>query len=308
MLPLTLLLPSLFITTTTAADPPPVKPFDCGTDTAHAPDSFLEAIQALHNGSPSGGSPASRARSLNLLPRAPTTGPITVDTVFHIVATDDTKDDISNDMPSLQLDVLNEAYSPHDIHFNLLNITWTTNSLWATGAGGDADRAMKRALRQCSYSTLNIYFQTSLAGGVLGRCTLPSSLGASPGSVPRDTYFSDGCNVNANTMPGGLLAGYNKGKTVVHETGHWLGLLHTFEGFDCEGPGGYIEDTPPEKESTEGCPRGKKTCPGVLDGEGKEVEDPIWNFMDHSWDECYEGFSEGQVRKVRELWGLRGGG
>ena len=31
------------------------------------------------------------------------------------------------------------------------------------------------------------------------------------------------------SFPNGPYNGYNLGNTVVHEVGHWMGLLHTFE-------------------------------------------------------------------------------
>lgn len=39
-------------------------------------------------------------------------------------------------------------------------------------------------------------------------------------------------------MPGGTAYGgaYGLGMSAVHETGHWLGLLHTFQG-GCASPG-----------------------------------------------------------------------
>jgi len=178
----------------------------------------------------------------------------------------------TNAMPIAQLDALNKAYSPYDITFNLINATWNTNDAWAIGAKADDD-AMKKTLRQGTYDTLNLYFQTDLAGGVLGRCTLPSSI-ASNKADPA-TYFNDGCNVNANTMPSGSMAGYNSGMTAVHEKSHWMGLLHTFEGYSCEGPGDYIDDPPVESTATDGCPvePRKKSCANQKEGEW----DPIHN-------------------------------
>jgi hypothetical protein len=279
-----------------AAASEPHKSFDCGTDTSHASDDFLKTIQALH-GKPNTGSPAARAA---LAARDAPSGPIAVDAVFHIVATAAKKSTITNDMPSAQLDALNQAYKPHDISFNLINVTWTTNDAWAVG-DKPADDAMKKALRQGSYDTLNLYFQTDLSGGVLGRCTLPSSMGQ---NKPDPTvYYNDGCNINANTMPKGAMNGYNAGKTAVHETGHWMGLLHTFEGNSCDGPGDYIDDTPVESTATDGCPTSpaKRSCPNQ---QKANEADPIHNYMDYSIDSCYEGFTDLQVQRMRNMWGM----
>ena len=57
-------------------------------------------------------------------------------------------------------------------------------------------------------------------------------------------------------MPIGGLEGYQEGKTAVHEVGHWFGLLHTFQDESCEAtdPGDFVDDTPQESVSTDGCP------------------------------------------------------
>lgn len=280
-----------------AADQPSrPKTFDCGTDTAHASDDFIKSVEALH-GKQNSGSHAARAA---LIARDTPSGPIAIDAVFHIVATTAKKDIITNDMPNAQLDALNKAYKPYDISFNLINVTWTTNDQWAVGAKPDDD-AMKKALRQGSYDTLNLYFQTDLTGGILGRCTLPSSMGQN--KPDPSTYYNDGCNVNGNTMPNGPMAGYNQGMTAVHETGHWMGLLHTFEGYSCDGPGDYIDDTPVESTATDGCPTSpaKKSCPNQ---QKADESDPIHNYMDYSIDSCYEGFTDLQVQRMRNMWGM----
>jgi hypothetical protein len=279
-----------------AAASDPSKPFDCGTDTSHASDDFLKTLQELHGGAKGGSNSAHAA----LLARDGTTGPIAIDAVFHVVSTTAKKSTITNDMPSAQLDALNEAYKPYDISFNLINVSWTTNDAWAAG-DKPADDEMKKALRQGTYNTLNLYFQTDLIGGVLGRCTLPSSMGQ---NKPDPTvYYNDGCNINANTMPNGAMNGYNAGKTAVHETGHWMGLLHTFEGYSCDGPGDYIDDTPVEMTATDGCPTApaKKSCPAQ---QKSNESDPIHNYMDYSIDSCYEGFTDLQVARMRNMWGM----
>jgi len=79
---------------------------------------------------------------------------------------------------------------------------------------------------------------------------------------------------------------YEEGDTCIHEGGHSLGLLHTFEG-GCEG-GDKVSDTDPEKFPSYEC----------VDQHSCEGHDPIYNFMDYSPDSCMQGFTEMQKRRL----------
>jgi Pregnancy-associated plasma protein-A len=82
---------------------------------------------------------------------------------------------------------------------------------------------------------------------------------------------------------------FNEGKTLTHETGHWLGLYHPFEG-GCSPPGDLVDDTPPQGTPTSGCPVGKDTCPGG-------GVDSVHNYMDYSYDSCMNQFTRGQTTR-----------
>jgi hypothetical protein len=275
--------------------------FDCGTNQDHASNDLLETVKVLHDDNKSG-SPGAKLRARALRARQAAAGPIVIPIVFHIVSSVASANNILPTMLQAQVDALNRMYNPIGFAFTLVDTTWTTNDAWAVGAGEAMDE-MKRALRRGTYSTLNIYFQSDLEGSILGKCSMPSQLGARTPAAAVDpaAYFDDGCSVNSGTMPGGPIFGYDQGMTAAHETGHWLGLFHTFEGYSCGGDGDFIADTPAQSESTDGCPAGpppKDSCPGLPGA------DAVHNVMDYSTDACYTGFSPQQVERMRSMWAL----
>ena len=274
-----------------------IKHFTCGTRVRHGSEHFsatLDKLQKAQKAQKAHGKHGGTRRpgALNVRQTVPT--PIAIPTYFHVVQSTAKAGTITDAMAADQAAALNKAYNPYGISFNLLGTDYTTNDAWAVAAGPDMDAA-KAALRKGTYSTLNIYFHTDFAGGNLGTCSLPSTV--PPGSDP-SLYASDGCNVNAATMPNGSMLGYNLGGTAIHETGHWLGLLHTFEGYTCDGPGDYIDDTPAQSVSTNGCPAkpAKDSCPS------QTGVDPIHNYMDYSTDACYEGFTPLQIQRIGNMW------
>ncbi len=120
----------------------------------------------------------------------------------------------------------------------------------------------------------------------LGIATFPWDYAGSP--------KIDGIRVNYASLPGGSIANYNEGKTATHEAGHWFGLYHTFQG-GCTSPNDEVADTPAQGSSTNGCPEGRDSCslPGL---------DPIHNYMDYSYDSCYNQFSPDQSSRISQMW------
>lgn len=97
--------------------------------------------------------------------------------------------------------------------------------------------------------------------------------------------------IHPETMPGGSYSNLNLGDTLVHEMGHYLGLLHTFSsksGTCSEETDDKVDDTPIEASPNYGC-SARDSCSGFSGG------DPIWSFMDYTKDACMTRFSPGQV-------------
>jgi len=159
---------------------------------------------------------------------------------------------------------------------------------------------MKTALRRGGYRDLNLYFLSDLGGGLLGFCYFPVD---NP-TVKQLTL--DGCINLAGSLPGGETPRYNLGGTAAHESGHWFGLFHVFQGSaNCSGKGDYVSDTAIQSVATRGmysvfylssyggvvvpdtnilmlgCPIGQDSCPN------KPGLDNIHNIMDYSTDICY---------------------
>jgi hypothetical protein len=189
-----------------------------------------------------------------------------------------------------QIDVLNRTFAGTGFTFRLAGTTRTDNAAWFyAGSSGNDAKAMKAALHQGGPETLNFYSTT--AADFLGWAYLPDIV-----TKPGQAYL-DGIVIDWESLPGvsATYAGkYDEGKTATHETGHWLNLEHTFYGA-CNAKGDFVEDTPPERTPTSGCPVGKDTCPAP-------GLDPIHNYMDYSFDSCYSDFTPGQIQRMRDAW------
>ena len=83
------------------------------------------------------------------------------------------------------------------------------------------------------------------------------------------------------------------GRTLTHEVGHYLGLLHPFH-FGCSQQGDGIADTPPVASANFGCNLNRNSC-----SETPDRPDQIENYMDYSDDNCTNMFSNGQRNVMR---------
>lgn len=87
-----------------------------------------------------------------------------------------------------------------------------------------------------------------------------------------------------------LMSDYNLGRTLTHEAGHYLGLLHLWGNGDCE-TNDYCEDTPPVAAHNSGCP---SAYPSSCFGGIALIE----NYMDYTADKCMNMFTHDQVERM----------
>ncbi len=198
---------------------------------------------------------------------------------MHIVRSNTGQWDVTQQQIDDQITVLNDAFANTNFQFVLSSVDRTNNTNWSTNTSFEDQ--MKSALAISPATTLNFY-TGNLGGGLLGYASFPSF-------YDEDDYLH-GVVCLYSSLPGGTAFPYNEGDTGTHEVGHYLGLLHTFQG-GCFGNGDFVADTPPEGSPTFGCPIGKDTCAGG-------GPDPIFNFMDYSDDACMNEFTQGQSDRM----------
>ena len=104
----------------------------------------------------------------------------------------------------------------------------------------------------------------------------------------------------------GVGTSVSDGRTLTHEVGHCLNLLHTFQsgcGSNCSSSGDRVCDTPPSDFATYGCSQGQNTCSNDDSGSGSpfstDVVDQIENYM--SYDDCQNMFSAGQRDRMHAV-------
>jgi hypothetical protein len=199
---------------------------------------------------------------------------------FHVMRDAKGHGNVTNRQIARQVTVLNRDYSSLGFSFKLMSISRHNNTAWHH----DRKSAHYRAVtRRGGANALNVWL---VDFSYLGIATFPWDY--------RQKRAVDGIRVHYDSLPGGSIIHFNLGGTATHETGHWLGLYHTFQG-GCTNTNDQISDTPAESSPTTGCPATRDSCPA-------NGTDPIHNYMDYSWDSCYEEFTAGQSARAHKMW------
>ncbi len=224
-----------------------------------------------------------------------------------------------------QLNVLNEDFSAQNANFNQTPSQWTSvignpdiqfclatvdpsgnpsngvtrHNLTVTGSDINNSN-IEEEIKPPTTWNANIYYNiwtlpipgTTANGGTVGYAYLPSNfaIGSDFDGTVIDWRWFGG--------PGFGQSGY---KTLTHETGHYLGLPHTFNDTDCNGDDN-IDDTPNISAATASLipglscsnnnfPAGPSSCGN---------EHMYVNYMDYvNSDYCYTSFTAGQIAVMR---------
>ena len=212
----------------------------------------------------------------------------TIPVYVHVITDTGGTGAISDSQITAQIAELNEDYAGGEsgeaadtgFTFTLAGTDTYANDNWFNGGGANAMRSQTRLGGADALNIWTVNFE------YLGIATFPWDYASQP--------QLDGIRVLWTSLPGGSETNYNEGKTASHEAGHWLGLYHTFQG-GCAAPGDEVSDTPAQASPSSGCPTGRDSC-------SAGGADPIHNYMDYSYDSCYDQFTPGQSARMDDNW------
>lgn len=257
---------------------------------------------------------------------------ITIPVIVYVVHDGSSIVNISDAQVQSQLSALNNYFNPYSIKFCLATKTASSPSIpTPSGAIQDTpgiihlnnnsltdhimnDSSQSQLQNATSGQSGNINFDKYLrvwvvksingfSSNILGYGTIPGINMPLDGIVMRYDSFGD-----INTCPNcNLLSGYDQGKALVHEVGHYFGLYHTFQNgcygntpSTCQTSGDYVCDTPQVATPNSGCPIYVNSC----HGESPELPDLINNHMDYTNDMCRNEFTQGQKERMFSIMAI----
>ena len=218
-----------------------------------------------------------------------------IDVYFHVLEIPDIRSRqfvLTDQVLENQFRVLQEKFEGTPFRFTYKGVDRLVNRRWATydyAYDEDFTAMVGRELGIGGPDVLNVYWSDGICNSVGGIATLPYYSGAYP--------VNENNPIDVVLMCNGVVAGaeeWYEGKLLVHEVGHWLGLLHTYEGSSCSASNhnDLVDDTPQQATRSQGCPMGRDSC------SNHAGLDPIHNYMDATWEECQDHFTPGQIERM----------
>lgn len=172
---------------------------------------------------------------------------------------------------------------------NMCQPSWSTDEIESTvkpATFWDPSQYLNMWTVNFSRSDLLGYAQSPDNSGLSGISTIGGDANTD-GVVSGYKYFG---SITQNDGSFILDTTFNKGRTMTHEVGHWLGLIHIWGDSNCGED--YCADTPVHHKENYGCP-----SPIPLSCDTPPVNEMIQNYMDYTDDACMNIFTEDQ--KIR---------
>jgi len=234
------------------------------------------------------------------LPEVPSTQRLEIPTRYVVCRKSDDDDSLTEKMVREQNDWVNQAFGGHSpwtrmmfdsghpvsedmqISFKLVDVKIVTDADCAKRGFVSPEILYQYNQDAAKYFTVVII--TNDESGVLGQTEFPFNV---PENSHDQMVVVSAVGFKGYASRHNTDMAYDEGDTVVHESGHAFGLLHTFDG-GCSGRGDWVDDTATERLPHYDCSV-DMSC-------GKA--DPVHNFMDYSPDVCMVGFTEGQKRRA----------
>jgi hypothetical protein len=178
------------------------------------------------------------------------------------------------------------------------------SGLSAPGAGysqSTCDNIIKPATIWNPIRYFNVWV-TALGGGLLGYATFPVGTTIScisgTGSSTTDGVVC-GSQYIGSIGSASTAAPYNKGRTLVHEAGHWLGLRHINGDANCGND--CVSDTPTQDALHGGCISSATPYHVNVCGAGSSPNGEMtMNYMDYTDDACMYMFTLGQKARMQQ--------
>lgn len=173
---------------------------------------------------------------------------------------------------------------------------------WSTG---DINGTVKPTTQWDPTMYMNMWSVNFTDGTLLGYAQFPDPAstgvtGIGPGDVgPVGAANTDGVVAAYHTFgsidkdDGSFLlnAPYDRGRTMTHEVGHYLGLRHIWGDGGC-GVDDFCADTPESDASNGGCPTTHVSC---------GTTDQVQNYMDYTNDTCMDTFTQDQKDRMQAI-------
>ncbi|MFC3159527.1 zinc metalloprotease [Chryseobacterium arachidis] len=171
---------------------------------------------------------------------------------------------------------------------NLCQLSWATTAI---------DDYVKPLTIWDPTKYMNMWSVNFSDSSLLGYAQFPSN-SALPGLDVNGGYANtDGVVANFSTFGSSdygtgffLGAPYDKGRTMTHEVGHFLGLRHIWGDDTCGTD--YCADTPTAHDANGGCPTTIESC------DDPAIYEMVQNYMDYTNDACMNIFTINQKERI----------